>query len=105
RLFCRARSPVPALVPYTTLFRSHERPERRERIRALPLHPLTAALELESSLAVVVVQRVTGDVVERVGFGHVPSSPPDDDGQLHLDRKSTRLDSSHVKTSYAAFCL
>src|SRR5690606_39746822 len=26
-------------------------------------------------------------------------------GQWHLDRKSTRLNSSHVKISYAVFCL
>src|SRR5690606_6913934 len=26
-------------------------------------------------------------------------------GQAHLDRKSTRLNSSHVKISYAVFCL
>src|SRR5690606_41467941 len=26
-------------------------------------------------------------------------------GHIHLDRKSTRLNSSHVKTSYAVFCL
>src|SRR5690606_41871808 len=26
-------------------------------------------------------------------------------GQLHVDRKSTRLNSSHVKSSYAVFCL
>src|SRR5690606_39387984 len=26
-------------------------------------------------------------------------------GQRHLDRKSTRLNSSHVKISYAVFCL
>src|SRR5690606_40960614 len=26
-------------------------------------------------------------------------------GRLHIDRKSTRLNSSHVKHSYAVFCL
>src|SRR5690606_40977159 len=26
-------------------------------------------------------------------------------GRCHIDRKSTRLNSSHVKTSYAVFCL
>src|SRR5690606_22959629 len=29
----------------------------------------------------------------------------DDDRPVHLDRKSTRLNSSHVKISYAVFCL
>src|SRR5436309_7360814 len=32
--------------------------------------------------------------------------PGDGSGDVHLeDRKSTRLNSSHVKTSYAVFCL
>src|SRR5690606_39526478 len=29
----------------------------------------------------------------------------DPNGQMQLDRKSTRLNSSHVKISYAVFCL
>src|SRR2546426_6615755 len=46
--------------------------------------------------------------------GHCPASrrPPDDDepGRLHQgvrrrDRKSTRLNSSHLVISYAVFCL
>src|SRR5437868_11668645 len=31
--------------------------------------------------------------------------PPGAPGQQHLDRKSTRLNSSHVSISYAVFCL
>src|SRR5436309_12476839 len=31
--------------------------------------------------------------------------PSDPYGGPHIDRKSTRLNSSHVKTSYAVFCL
>src|SRR5690606_10555446 len=34
----------------------------------------------------------------------IPSLPPSDTGE-HIDRKSTRLNSSHVKISYAVFCL
>src|SRR5690606_39481813 len=34
-----------------------------------------------------------------------PDEPGDQLGHLNLDRKSTRLNSSHVKTSYAVFCL
>src|SRR5690606_35998537 len=30
---------------------------------------------------------------------------PSKEGQISLDRKSTRLNSSHVKISYAVFCL
>ena len=43
--------------------RREERAERRERVAALALDPLAAALELEGALGVVVVQRVAGDVV------------------------------------------
>src|SRR5579871_2638880 len=32
-------------------------------------------------------------------------SDPDDENTLNLDRKSTRLNSSHVEISYAVFCL
>src|SRR5436309_13270484 len=37
------------------------------------------------------------------GRAHRRSAPPAT--QLQLDRKSTRLNSSHVKISYAVFCL
>src|SRR5690606_41277950 len=51
-----------------------------------------------------------------VGFGQVEPVAVDDDavplnvargryGPIHQDRKSTRLNSSHVKISYAVFCL
>src|SRR5205814_10368874 len=45
--------------------RGEKRPERREGIAALALHPLAAALELERPLRVVVVQHVPGDVAQR----------------------------------------
>src|SRR5690606_40529970 len=39
--------------------------------------------------------------------GRIPTPDPRAAGSssLHLDRKSTRLNSSHVKISYAVFCL
>src|SRR5690606_41848108 len=45
----------------------------------------------------VVFQRV--DQVEQLAHRHRHL------GRAHLDRKSTRLNSSHVKISYAVFCL
>src|SRR5690606_2583000 len=53
---------------------------------------------------------VFGDPVDDGGdFGHHPqleALPGFESGLLHdLDRKSTRLNSSHVKISYAVFCL
>src|SRR6266511_1394137 len=57
----------------------------------VPHHPLAlAALAITGPLAVTSANQ-TGD-----------ATPRDCDG---LDRKSTRLNSSHVKISYAVFCL
>src|SRR5690606_39983743 len=44
------------------------------------------------------VEPAPGDIAQGSGFTIAPL-------QGHLDRKSTRLNSSHVKISYAVFCL
>src|SRR5436309_16023946 len=69
------RPPRSTLFPYTTLFRSCSSRE-------------SAGAKSEAEL-LTVGPRLTG----------VPH------GQLVRDRKSTRLNSSHVKISYAVFCL
>src|SRR5690606_41107392 len=46
--------------------------------------------------------------VRRTGEGTdtpSPGSDSDEHGAWNIDRKSTRLNSSHVKISYAVFCL
>src|SRR2546426_1925273 len=72
------RPPRSTLFPYTTLFRSHSRD------------------------GVGVRQRDHG---ERDGFAldPIPRQGSPQDG--HVDRKSTRLNSSHLVISYAVFCL
>src|SRR2546430_12356056 len=70
------RPPRSTLFPYTTLFRSEVFAGERRR-------GLTPTLTL---LALAVVAGLT------VQYGHV-------------DRKSTRLNSSHSQISYAVFCL
>src|SRR5690349_24250402 len=68
--------PCATLFPYTTLFRSVRRPVRGDRTGGAP--------------------------------GAVAGSSPrldTDGGGRGLDRKSTRLNSSHVEISYAGFCL
>src|SRR5207249_12298990 len=74
--------PRPTLFPYTTLFRSAGRrasawtlPREMERARC---HPIPSRNVLR---------------------------PPVDPGSKREDRKSTRLNSSHVSISYAVFCL
>src|SRR5437773_7619556 len=83
------RSP---LFPYTTLFRS-----QLQRGRPEPLQdPRVAAIEDGDHLVEVgLVLRVHRRVVDL----------PLGDGARVEDRKSTRLNSSHITISYAVFCL
>src|SRR5690349_4809606 len=80
-----ARPPCPTLFPYTTLFRSRSAvvPGRAGRSGgAPPAPPATACLE-----------------------GFPPPGALAVASRRASDRKSTRLNSSHVETSYAVFCL
>src|SRR5436305_8030851 len=87
------RPPTSPLFPYTTLFRSHTAQSRGDRIRMCAF-----------------------------GFGHIPAGREHVFTRAHIepgacmlgtrdapclvrDRKSTRLNSSHVRISYAVFCL
>src|SRR3989442_4223289 len=92
------RPPRSTLFPYTTLFRSRSSrdplrssPSRRRRGRRPRLRP-------EVPETVQVIEPATEAVLEEV-----PRATPDDVDAA--DRKSTRLNSSHVRTSYAVFCL
>src|SRR5436309_9519951 len=96
------RPPRSTLFPYTTLFRS---------------------VIADDDFFVVVIENVTGidrhfsaatrgvdDKLRHSVTGGVPAQAFDDldafgDGGAQIDRKSTRLNSSHVKISYAVFCL
>src|SRR5690349_22288623 len=81
------RPPRSTLFPYTTLFRSPKlRPEinRATYENYIPgsiFKPVVALAALESGLN------------------------PEEPYQVQPDRKSTRLNSSHVEISYAVFCL
>src|SRR3712207_8290458 len=87
------RPPRSTLFPYTTLFRSHpEEPgHRRNALGDGGLGHVGGGLDAEhrDALLYEILQQVA--VVTR-----------DLD---HLDRKSTRLNSSHANISYAVFCL
>src|SRR5690349_23192534 len=82
------RPPRSTLFPYTTLFRSPQRPprdlpRRRSRRRSENHHARSARRPLaHPRLRTRTLRRVT-----------------------EVDRKSTRLNSSHVEISYAVFCL
>src|SRR5689334_24099127 len=77
-------APRSTLFPYTTLFRSGE--ERPRLPGRPPLRERAGAAQLTDQLP------YHRDAVER-------------QDRLRVDRKSTRLNSSHSSISYAVFCL
>src|SRR2546426_6622571 len=78
------RPPRSTLFPYTTLFRSHW----VQHIRGAVPHG-----------------RRVDQGVPAPGPPGPARAPPRRGELLHLDRKSTRLNSSHLVISYAVFCL
>src|SRR3712207_8448162 len=78
------RPPRSTLFPYTTLFRSAE-----DVVRAQEDDGRGGRAE---------------HGVEELHGQHVPPQERVDGGD-HVDRKSTRLNSSHANISYAVFCL
>src|SRR5690349_22312417 len=90
-----ARPPTPTLFPYTTLFRSRHEPREH--------HARLASSSLRGGL-VAKPDHEMGRWREGPGLGELRQrarrGPP-----FLADRKSTRLNSSHVEISYAVFCL
>src|SRR3712207_7569316 len=94
------RPPRSTLFPYTTLFRSRgARPNRpAEAVGLLPA-PLGGARAREGG-------RVRGARPRLAETRPAARARAGELGRLHrLDRKSTRLNSSHANISYAVFCL
>src|SRR3712207_8688579 len=90
------RPPRSTLFPYTTLFRSPEpqrdrtaRPPRSVGVGATPPRDRAAARRTRDRGSVSSAEEPTAD------------RPPSE----VIDRKSTRLNSSHANISYAVFCL
>src|SRR3712207_6901046 len=92
------RPPRSTLFPYTTLFRSRQLVvagvEARE-VACIDGHRLGGA-----DVLVVKGARVTGQLDIVTGY-----HPNERSGDLGVDRKSTRLNSSHANIPYAVFCL
>src|SRR5256885_9074663 len=92
------RPPSSTLFPYTTLFRSElvEQPdapaflvEVDDHAPPLARHHLHGAVKLRPAVAALRAEDVPGETL-----------------RVHPeDRKSTRLNSSHLVISYAVFCL
>src|SRR3989442_11724182 len=85
------RPPRSTLFPYTTLFRSRllAGPAHHRLLLGVQLQRLQRELPPEARL-----------LVSTEGHPREPG-----ERQSGLDRKSTRLNSSHVRISYAVFCL
>src|SRR3712207_7386311 len=75
------RPPRSTLFPYTTLFRSAIADESHGFATPLGIHVVEGVFQ-HRGISVVVLRR-----------------------HEHIDRKSTRLNSSHANISYAVFCL
>src|SRR5207249_8306192 len=78
------------IFPYTTLFRSSDRASRNRHDRRAAVPPRARVGQRRDA--------APGPAARPSGARRVL-------GLLPADRKSTRLNSSHVSTSYAAFCL
>src|SRR5207302_11454021 len=95
------RPPQPTLFPYTTLFRSRQRYAeaarcRRPRALAHGIDPIRGNLGRDH-------RRRRHEWIG--AFDLSVRGAERASRSVGLDRKSTRLNSSHVKISYAVFCL
>src|SRR5690349_23512888 len=97
------RPPRSTLFPYTTLFRSRRLHEWAARVEPLEHHRLAAQIGQVDGLALVVLEREVRRRLADLGLG--PGGRGDARLRRGRDRKSTRLNSSHVESSYAVFCL
>src|SRR5207248_10547036 len=86
---------TPPLFPYTTLFRSVHTVVRTSDKNALPPKLLTRRTGPDTVILVYDSLRKMCALAIGIGRGLA----------RHLDRKSTRLNSSHRTRSYAVFCL
>src|SRR3712207_8617394 len=91
------RPPGSTLFPYTTLFRSL--PDSKWFLRALVVAAPAGMIAIEAGWTVTEVGRqpwiIQGVMRTKDAVTPMPG----------LDRKSTRLNSSHANISYAVFCL
>src|SRR5256885_2410115 len=86
------RPPRSTLFPYTTLFRSRPRQQLRQ-LRPRDADDLSRRAGRVRERAEEIERGPDAEV-----FSHLARVP-------HRDRKSTRLNSSHLVISYAVFCL
>src|SRR3989449_5619414 len=91
------RPPRSTLFPYTTLFRS-----QGERVAVISQVAVTMRHEVNNALATILAE---GELLEADAVLTHPEDKESLQSILRIDRKSTRLNSSHGYISYAVFCL
>src|SRR5688572_32483116 len=96
------RPPRPPPFPYTTLFRSTPTPTPEQEVRRLYEE---AEARVAKAAERVVSRDSFGELLAQVTENAVALTRIANEGMDLLDRKSTRLNSSHSQISYAVFCL
>src|SRR5690606_41073284 len=98
------RTPSSILFPYTTLFRSKSTiiyaGDKSNSLYYIVKGSVTVLIEDDEGREMIVAYLNDGDFFGEMGF-----FDDKDPRSAWIDRKSTRLNSSHVKISYAVFCL
>src|SRR3712207_7977282 len=92
------RPPRSTLFPYTTLFRSF-------RVKAAHQHAIRNSGPYEQEYRVLLPDGAIRWVLARGEVIYADDGRPTALAGVVLDRKSTRLNSSHANISYAVFCL
>src|SRR5690554_7407343 len=87
------QAPTPTLFPYTTLFRSYSETYNETA-------PAVSAATPSNGVTLVILVPIVFTILQPPLI--VPKAIKKNDAK---DRKSTRLNSSHVRISYAVFCL
>src|SRR5690625_6692735 len=87
------RPPIPTLFPYTTLFRSQRRRNIMNKRGILVVSFGTTYSDTREKTIEAIERELKEQFSDRTFY------------RAFTDRKSTRLNSSHVAISYAVFCL
>src|SRR5690606_40528210 len=88
--------PLSTLFPYTTLFRS-DCNYIYYRLFIWNANAFFVDMLFFIGFSLLFFSKKGEETISYLYYGRIPS--------INLDRKSTRLNSSHVKISYAVFCL
>src|SRR2546430_12603224 len=98
------RPPRSTLFPYTTLFRSKS--NRVGRIRLRTWRRLVLVI-FGALFAAIVYRWISLERLQRLAPVEIAATPTPEPTPTRppVDRKSTRLNSSHSQISYAVFCL